>query len=274
VTAYDDQVLALSPDGYWKLDEASGLTFVDSSTGGHDLVAGAGAVERYQIPGPSRQEIPYALDFLNVNPPAPASGTVGQRAIGASFSVEAWFGAVGSIPSAFGILQKGYNVTEQRPWYSLGVDTTGFPHWWFRNSGGTDYKLTGVTPLNDASYAARGPFHHVVGTYTSGTADLYVDGRREAQLAVPNTGWGTGAQPLSLGVLASSVWGGPWLAAVAIYPGQLSAAQVQSNFELGITGNAFTPTQLADLIAQLSLDLTEIRDAVIQRKTTPGQVPF
>jgi len=167
---------------------------------------------------------------------------------------------------------KGYRTVEQRPWYSLGIDTTGKPHWWFRNVAGTDYKLTGYDNLSDATYSNRGPWHHIVGTYTAGTADLYVDGVHEVTLSVPNTGWGTGVQPFGLGILDGNTWGGPWLADVAIYPGQLSAAQVLSNFNLGILGNAFNFYQLQNALqaqitalAAQSADLAAILASV--RKT-------
>jgi len=265
MTDYDAQVLLLGPDGYWKLDEASGLSFADSTAGAHPLVAGAGAVENYRIPGPSPAHIPFAVDFLNVNPPACATGTVGQRAIGASFTVECWFGGVGAIAAPLGLIVKGDAAVEQRPWYALSLDTSGRPIWWFRNVAGTDFKLTGYGNLADASYTNRGPYHHIVGTYTPGTADLYVDGIHQVQLAVPNTGWGTGAQGLQLGNFGANIWGGPWLAAVAIYPGQLSAAQVTSNFTLGVEGAPRTFRDLSDQLAAFQVDLSAVLAAV--RKT-------
>jgi hypothetical protein len=250
MTDYDTQVLALSPTGYWKCDLASGLTLVDSSGNGNNLVGGAGWVENYRIPGPSALDIPYAVDLTNLNPPTAAGAGLGNFAIGASFSVEVWYGSVGAPPAAnIGIVTKGYTAAELRPWWAL-VIPSGTPLMWFRNVAGTDYKCQGYGNLSDASYSQRGPFHHIVGTYTPGTADLYVDGFHAAQLPVPNTGWGTGGGLLALNNLNGNL-GGPWLAAIALYPGQLSAAQVLSNFSLGITGNAFSISQLQGSLSGL-----------------------
>lgn len=262
MSAYDTQVLALGPDAYWKLDEASGLVFADSSGNGNSLTAGAGAVENWRIPGPSTADIPYAVDFANVNPPASSSATLGSYGVGKSFTAEAWIGSVGAVAANTGLVTKGYDLVEQRPWWSLVMAPGGVPIFWFRNAAGTDFKCQGYGNISDASYTSRGPYHHVVGTYSAALADLYVDGVHQAQLAVPNTGWGTGVQPLTLGVLSTTVWGGPWLAAVALYPGQLSATQVTSNFNLGITGSAFTFYQLGQQLLALNTDLSAVLAAV------------
>lgn len=269
MTDYDTQVLALGPDAYWKLDESIGLVFADSSGNGHSLTAGSGAVENYRIPGPSPAQIPYALDFLNVNPPQTGLSSVGSYGVGHSFSVEVWLGSVGTIAGNIGLVTKGYDLTEVRPWWSLGVQTGGVPFFWFRNSAGTDFKLTGYGNVSDATYTQRGPFHHLVGTYSGALADLYVDGVHQVQLAVPNTGWGTGAQNLTLGVLATTVWGGPWLADVALYPGQLSAAQVLSNFQLGVQNSPQTLYQLQTSLSALSADLDLILASVRKSYTAP-----
>jgi len=268
VTDYDNAVLALGADGYWKLDEASGLTFADSSGGGHPLVASASAVQAYHFPGPSNLQIPLGIVTINTGQLACATNSVGSRAIGASFSCEIWMVAIPPVPNLYGLMVKGDAATPVLPWYSLSVDATGHPTWWFRDAGSVDYKFVSLSNVNDGSTTQRGPWHHIVGTYTPGTAKLYVDGFLSGTFTVPNTGWGTGAQGLTLNNFGGNR-AGPWLAAAAIYPGQLSDSQVAANFELGIQGNAFTFSQQQTVLNDISADLSAILAAVRKTYTSP-----
>jgi hypothetical protein len=261
VTDYDAQVLLLGPDGYWKFDEASGLTLADSSGHGHPLIAGATAIQFYRIPGPSQADIPYGLHLINTGELTCATNTVGSYGIGSSFSVEVWMGAVKPVPAIIPLVSKGDAGTVVTPWWTLSLGANGVPKFWFRNVALADFTLAGYGDLTDSSYTNRGPFHHVVGTYTPGTATLFVDGLQQATLAVPNTGWGTGAQGLTVNNFGGNR-AGAWLAALALYPGQLSAAQVLSNYNLGITGNAFTVGQLQSQLVVVTADLDAILKAV------------
>lgn len=259
MTDYDTAVLAAVPDGYWKLDEASGLSLADSSGNAHPLVGTGAFIEGYALPGPNPSQIPVCADLVAAGTPAIcATNSVGSYATGNSFTVEGWcagVGAIGGIRHA--ILTKGLNSVEVKPWWSLMLDTNGTALFWFRNAAGTDYKVTSLGALNDATYAQHGPFHHIVGVFAnSGLATLYVDGVKAGSLAVPNTGWGTGAQGLTLGqfnVDRSSLW----TAAVAIYPTAFTDAGVKDHFDVGMKGNAFYVAQLSNQLAlqQSTLDL-------------------
>jgi len=268
VTDYDTAVLAASPDGYWKCDESSGGTLVDSSPGAHNLV-GSSFVENYRIPGPSSLGIPFALDLINTGTaPICATTTVGSYGIGQPFTIEGWWAGVGTMGTARStLLEKGFGTAgESRPWYMLGIDTNGQPLFWLRNVGGTDYKLTAVGALNDASYPAHGPYHHIVGTFdpTGTTAKLYVDGVPAVTLTVPNTGWGTAAVGLSSAIFAGD-HSGSWMAALAIYPTLFTPAGVLDHFNAGIVGNAFYPSQLGTQLSAFVADLDAILASV--RKT-------
>jgi len=264
VTQYDTDILAASPDGYWKCDDASGSTLVDSSPGNHPLV-GSAFVENYRIPGPSLAQIPYATDWINTGtPPLCATTTVGSYAAGVGFSVEGWWAGVGPMGGARStLLEKGFgSAGEARPWYYLGVDGDGTPVFWFRSTTPTDYKLTTTIAINDATYPQRGPYHHLVGTFhpTSG-AVLYIDGIPAKSLAVANTGWGTAAQGISSGIFAGDK-SGSWVAALAVYQSVLTPAGVLAHFNLGIQGNAFYVSQLATQITSCQAALAEILAAV------------
>jgi Concanavalin A-like lectin/glucanases superfamily len=269
VTAYDTDVLAALPDGYWKLDEASGFSLADSSPHAHPLV-GTGFVENYRVPGPS-PGIPYALDFINLGTdPICATTTVGSYAIGQPFTVEGWWGGVGPMGTARScLLTKGFGTAgEVRPWYMLGVDSTGQGLFWLRNVAGTDFKLAATGTLNDATYPQHGPFHHLVGTFdpTGTQAKLYIDGVPAVTMTVPNTGWGTGGQGLSSGIFNADK-SNSWAAALAIYPSLFTPAGVLDHFTTGLSGNAFYPSQLSTTLTAQLADIAAILAAV--RKTFP-----
>jgi large repetitive protein len=254
VTDYDTAVLAAVPDGYWKLDETSGLSLADSSGNAHPLVGTGVFAEGYHLPGPNPNEIPAALDLTSTGTPAIcATGTVGAYAAGHSFTVEGWWAGVGPVTSTSSLIAKGYNSVEQRPWWALGVDTSGRALFWLRTGAGVDYEIIATGALNDATYPQHGPFHHLMGVFSNaGTMKLYVDGVLAAQLAgVANTGYGTGAQGLTLGQFANNRQLG-WVAAMAIYPTAFTDAGALDHFTTGMKGNAFYPSQLASQLGELA----------------------
>jgi hypothetical protein len=262
VTDYDTMVLARSPQAYWKLDDVAG-PLVDSSGNGHSLTLGTNEPEQFRVAGPSVDQIPYAIDWNAVGGAQVTGNTLGSFAIGASFLVECWFGSVGTPPQNIGCVTKGYRSVEARPWWSLGVGNDAKPFFWFRNAAGTDFKLVGQASLGDATYIQRGPFHHLVGVYlaTSALASLYVDGVLLGTLTVPNTGWGTGAQPLQLENL-STFSGGNWLAAVALYGATLSSTDINGDFTLGLSSTTNTTQQVGVQLASIDAKLDEILAAV------------
>lgn len=276
MTAYDTLVLAKNPIGYWKLDEASGLTLVDSSPNANTMtIQAATEPERYHVAGVNPTSIPYGIDWNNQNRARLASGVPGQFGVGSSFTVESWVGAVGLPSSAYGLLTKGYDSVEQRPWYSLGFDTDGRPFFWFRNAAATDFKCKASQIITDANYSAKGPWHYLVGAYDAfaQVAKLYVDGLLLQQLSVPNTGWGTGVQPLAINQLATTS-GGPWQASAAIYSGGFSDAAIANAFTVGLATTAYYPGQVQTVTAAVQAELDAIKlelDQILAsvRKTYP-----
>lgn len=138
-----------------------------------------------------------------------------------------------------GMVTKGYNAVEQRPWWSLGFTANGAPFVWLRNVAGADFKLNGFGNVSDATFQNRGPFHYIAAVYTHAdtTMLLYQDGQLAGQMTVPDTGWGTGAQALALNVLDGTI-GGQWQAATAIYNYALSPADIAARASAGIQGQA------------------------------------
>lgn len=269
MTDYDTAVLAALPDGYWKLDEASGLVLHDSSPNANDLTGTGAFVENYAIPGPSPAQIPKAMDMINLGTaPVAPNNTAGSYAAGHSFTVEGWWAGVGVMGgNRQCLLEKGFSTAEARPWWALLIDSDGTALFWLRSATPVDYKLTASGPLNDASYPQHGPFHHIVGVFSNaGTAKLYVDGVPAKSMAVPNTGWGTGAQALATGIFNNDRSNG-WFAALAVYPTAFTDAGVLDHFNTGIQGNAFYPSQLATQLTDNSALLNSILAAV--RKTFP-----
>jgi Concanavalin A-like lectin/glucanases superfamily len=252
VTAYDTAILAANPAAYWKLDETSGTTLHDSSPNAVSLTIVGAEPERYAITGPNALTIPVGIDWNAVNCPRAGNNAFASFAIGTSFALECWIGSVGNPPGNVGFMTKGYLSSEARPWYSLGFNSSGFPFFWFRDVGGTDYIAQSNFAVGDANYVQRGPWHHIMGIYDAvgTTARLFIDGILAASKTVPNTGWGTGAQPFILNQLATTS-GGNWQAAAAVYGASVATTVPAADYKLGLGSTAFYIPQLAPILQQI-----------------------
>jgi hypothetical protein len=253
VTAYDDAVLALGPQAFWRCDELSGLSLEDATGHGH-LISFTGSPQGYAIPGPSPENIPTGF-YLSTSMGVPTciDNVAGNFAAGQDFSIEAWMGSVGVSSTNNGIYGKGIGLTEVRPWYEIGYTNGGQTFFWMRNAAGTDYKCQGPALVSDATLQNRGPWHHVVGTFAhaTGTQTLYVDGSPITSMSgTPDTGWGTGSQGVTIGVF-NGTRNGCWVSRLALYPFVLDANQISDNFGSGTKCSAQYLWQLNTILCQL-----------------------
>lgn len=162
---YKTEVLGDTPYLYWRLDETSGTSIADAGTGGRTGTM-AGSVTRSQT-GALTSETPNRA----ISSTTGSISTTGAAVSGpATFSVEAWIKTTSSAGGRIlGFGDKSGTTTSttlDRQLY-LGVN-------------GKVYFGIGSAKTIVASSATvnNGAWHHVVGTYTSGSngMKLYVDG--------------------------------------------------------------------------------------------------
>ena len=137
-------------------------------------------------------------------------------------SVEVWV-KVDTIPQDGFFFEKG-DVNTQ---YALFMQTTNLK-WRVKPAGFSDISVTAATYINTSSYA------QVVGTYTSGSRKLYING---SLVASDST---TGTIPSNSGGMSVGVYGGfdgPYgfyldgeISIVRVYNRVLTAAEVQQNY--------------------------------------------
>jgi hypothetical protein len=220
-TAYADLVKRDGPTAYWRLGE-SGSTFADSSpyntvATAHDQVAtgqpgalvgdGDGAV---RLNG-GYVDTPHSLA---VTPSGPST-------------FEAWL----KVTQAYqqGILEK-YNAPGNNG-FALRLVDRNVLQLSLLGAGGQASVITGKHTL------LPGLYHHVVVAYDTAWMDIYVDGRLEFR--TPAGGMPTvGNSPLRIGARGDDAAFrlNGWVDEVAMYPGPLTATQVEEHYLRGVLG--------------------------------------
>ncbi len=226
---YKDAVVADSPYLYWRLDQSSGTAVVDSSSPTRPgTLAGTGYTW-----GQAGALVSEAKDTslgltaarINVNTSAAAPAT---------FSVEAWFR---STSTAGGRILGMGNAT------GTTSSTTIDRQLYLAPNGKVMFGIgTAKTTIASTSAENDGAWHHVVGTYVSGTngMKLYVDGVLQGSAtatAQSFTGyWRAGAELMSgwTGNPTSTFFVGD-IEELAVYTTALSATRVQAHTRAGIT---------------------------------------
>ena len=223
--SYADEVLADSPWGYYKLDEASGSNAADSSGNGRNAtyVGGITYSSTPIITGSSKSVWMDGVDGTGVK----VSST--QWMASANASVEGWF-------------------------YPWDVSATGNGHWfWAETSGGRGSVGYGYTASGDlwvygnvagdkrnffTGTISANTAYHIVITFssfqlTSGVATLYVNGVADATTFTGQfSNGGEATIPFGFG-LDHSAWGTATKGAVddvAIYTSVLSATRVLAHY--------------------------------------------
>lgn len=212
-TGYAAVVLADGPEGYWRLSEASGTTFADSSGNGHTATLNGSA--QYRRPGALAKDDDGALQInggLRLGDVFDFPGTT-------SFTIEAW---VKPRLTTSGLMPIWLKMGSPRPapgtilYVDQSVGTVAFERW-VSGSAVCVAKLDTTLPTT--------AFTHIVVTNDNGTVTLYIDGEERVQ-----SGHGPGVADNA----ESARWGESFdgtLDELAIYAKALGAARVKAHFD-------------------------------------------
>ena len=235
--AYADTVLSDSPSLYYRLDESSGATALDSSgTGnsGNEVAAPTQAATSLLS-----TDADGALT-LNGSTQYLYSGTSGAGSN--TFSLEAWFKtstASGGKIIGFGSAQTGNSGSYDRQVYMSNAGQV-----YFGVYPGAVKTIKSTAAYND------GRAHHVVATLSTGGMVLYVDGLQVASDPTTTTAqayngyWRIGEDNLSGWTAApTSYFLSGTVDDVAIYPTALSATRVQAHYCAGANPNCLMQVQ-------------------------------
>lgn len=226
---YRETILGDSPVGYWLFEEPGGGSTIDVSGHERDLtysLFNSGFDEPGALGGGTG--IRFTPD-AGGNPTIFSDNTVdfGFDA-GNSFSMEYWLKAAPGNASSqhAGILTKGYDVAQVRPWYLSRLSNVGQVDFYLRDIDGVNSVATASTNILDDSW------HHIVGVYDADLAEvqIYVDSVLESFTGgVPEADYGTNAAPFTLGNHLSRAVDAA-LDEVAMYDYSLSGEQVLTHF--------------------------------------------
>lgn len=218
-STYASTVVADAPSHYYRLGETSGTVIADSS--GHDRHA-TSHIAYLGYPGALANDTDKAVYFYA--------------------AYEGWWShynayIVGQSGSEAG-LATGNTARTVEGWVKTGSSNLPLAAW---GAGANEfavrveqtsvgiYRGSVVTQLPADRILNDNAWHHVVVTYDSTTATLFVDGVERSSAALPTLT--TEASPPSLGYYFDNAAAG-LLDEVAIYPTALSARQVYDHFEV------------------------------------------
>lgn len=242
---YPQAVLAASPLGYWRLNEAdNGLGNGNAGVVAHDYWGGNNGIYTNTYLGQSGYN--SATDPTTTSAQFGYYATSDSGALGIAgvdfssptntsraFSVAAWVNGGSSQISGAGLVTKGYgNGGEQFNLDVSGSGTTRGFRFFVRDAAGATHGYTSTVNLD-------GTWHHVVGVcdQPNGAVSLYIDGVLAGQGSItPGSGILASTHVMSIGSRRSSattnynyVFVGN-MNDVAVYGYALSAGQVLSNF--------------------------------------------
>jgi PKD repeat protein len=227
--AYGSQIVAGSPDLYWRLGESSGSTASDSGPVGNDATYSGGVT--LGVAGAVTGTTNTAATFNGTNAAAISKSSF---AAPNRYSEEVWFKTTttqGGKLIGFGNASSG-----------LSSSSTSDRHIFMRNDGRLVFGVLsgGQTSITSASSYNDGQWHMAAATQgTSGMA-LYVDGVQVATGSATAAGnytgyWRVGGDRVWTGATSNYFAGS--LDEAAVFPGALSAAQVSAQYLLGRNGN-------------------------------------
>ena len=224
--SYSSEVLADSPQAYYRLGEASGTTMTDSS--GNSRNGTYNNTPTLGVTGALSGDTDTAATF------AVGSSEDGRTAYGSwldintsnGFTVEAW---VKTTATGTTRMVAARNNTSTDVWH-LTTETTGKPQLFIRNTAANS--VLGPSAIND------GNWHHVVGVWDGSNLILYVDGSQVATTAANSTGLNTTAsQGFNVGSRGNLFFDGS-IDEVAYYSTALSATRIGVHYTEGHTAAA------------------------------------
>ena len=231
LSAYARDVLDDGASSYWRLSEQAGATTADDWAGTSPATAGSGVT--WGATGAIGGDADTAAGF-----PGSSAGLVSTTTAiegPQTFAVEAWFRTTSTAGGK--IVGFGNRSTGTSSSYDRHVYLTTSGRVTFGVYPGAERTLQSATGFND------GQWHHVVATLGGDGMKLYLDGRRVAQRSDT-----TSAQAYSgyWRIGGDSPWSGAtWFDGqiddVAIYPGPLTAAQVDAHWTASGRTSAVPP---------------------------------
>lgn len=245
---YPTTILGDNPIVYYRFEETSGSTAVDSSASG-------------LFPGdynnssdglyPELGQVGIDTNSIHVSASDPSDVTAGyypELNQQAPFSFEIWAEPTSLDPVNYRCPVgnfSGWNTASQSGWYVYQTPGTPCTFAFVLQPAGYWIAYSGVTP---------GKWYHLVGTYDGTNATFYVNGVAvAAPLAVPaftnNAVYNAGGYPLGIGERGdySQFFDGN-LDEFAYYTNSLNAAQVLSHYQVGT--NSFRPGAVAPSLLQ------------------------
>jgi PKD repeat protein len=228
--AYADTVLADAPSHYWRLDEAAGTGRSYDQAGFDDLTLGSGVAQGTGTGALAGTTNGAATFDGTVNGTGSVSGITEGPDV---FTAEAWFSTrstKGGVLLDFGNMKTGNSPDHDRHVYLDDAGHVSFAVW-----PGWAAGVTSARTYND------GGWHHVAASLGSGGLALYIDGQLVGSRTDVSRGehvngyWRIGGDTRWAG---STDWFAGRIDEVAVYPTQLSAAQVQRHVTVGRSGAA------------------------------------
>lgn len=222
---YIQAVLADSPLAYWKLDETSGTTAVDSKGGYNGTYTGGYTLGQPGAPSTGRPSV-----FLNGTSGYINCGTPAALNITAAWTLEAWV-YLTSTPSGSMAISEVWTgsgpVLYALGFGGMGAGTSELQTGFY--TGSAWQKVQGSTLSNNA-------WHHIAGTWDGTMLRLYADGSQVAS-GTPGAPPVSGMDGIVLGRrwdTASSPYMPGRLDEVAIYSTALSATRIAAHYNAGI----------------------------------------
>jgi len=243
LAAYQDEVLADNPVAYYRFEETSGTTAIDTANSNDGSYVNGVVLNQPSAPGLGKAA---SFDGINdyVNTP---------RTVSTDFTLEAWVKT--TAPSLFG--SQSYEGNGLL-WSDVGGGANDFAMAMLNNglsffTGNPDVTVTSASAIND------GVWHHLVATRTEGgSVEIFIDGVSRGTTTTNNN-------PLDANpsiMIGGNVLDGRYFAGsideVAYYPRVLSAARIRAHFQAGLSPSVtavptLTAWALVGLIALLGL---------------------
>lgn len=247
-TSYPTAVLALHPIGYWRLNEArvsgvfSGNIAVDSVGGNNGIYTNTLLGQTTYNTTTDPTDTSALFGFIAANNSC-VYGILGPdfalpNGSNAEFTVSAWVNSRSNnglnTPT---IAAKGYYNGEE---YALDAGASDSYRFAVRNAAGTAY-----TANSTLSLSSSGVWYHLVGVCDEahGQVLLYINSTLFASASIPTASGivNSSTTPMTIGARASSSTSGydqqypGYIADVAIYNYALTATQIQTLYQSGIT---------------------------------------
>jgi hypothetical protein len=243
LAAYQDDVLADNPVAYYRFEETSGTTAIDTANSNDGSYVNGVVLNQPSAPGLGKAA---SFDGINDYVSTP-------RTVSTDFTLEAWVKT--TAPSLFG--SQSYEGNGLL-WSDVGGGANDFAMAMLNNglsffTGNPDVTVTSASAIND------GVWHHLVATRTQGgNVEIFIDGVSRGTTTTNNN-------PLDANpsiMIGGNVLDGRYFAGsideVAYYPRVLSAARIQAHFQAGLSPSVtavptLTVWALVGLIALLGL---------------------